>query len=61
MAKLKTKTKPEAYIETRAGVRGGVAVIAGTGIKVLDVTLLAINPAATANPNRASDCCRRPA
>lgn len=38
-AKLKTKTKPEAYIETRAGVRGGVPVIAGTGIKVLDVAV----------------------
>ena len=33
------KTKPEAYIETRPGVRGGAPVIAGTGIKVLDVAV----------------------
>ena len=36
MAKPKMKTKPEAYIETRPGIRGGAAVVAGTGIKVLD-------------------------
>ena len=39
MAKPKMKSKPEAYIETRAGVRGGAPVIAGTGIKVLDVAV----------------------
>jgi len=38
MAKTK-KTKPEAYIATRAGVRGGAAVIAGTGIKALGVAV----------------------
>ena len=36
MAKPKMKTKAEAYIETRPGVRAGAAVIVGTGIKVLD-------------------------
>ncbi len=39
MTKTKLKTKPEAYIETRAGVRGGAPVIVGTGIKVLDVAV----------------------
>jgi len=39
MAKPKMKTKPDAYIETRLGVRGGAPVIAGTGIKVLDVAV----------------------
>ncbi len=39
MAKTKMKTKSEAYIEKRPGVRGGAPVIAGTGIKVLDVAV----------------------
>ena len=39
MAKPKMKSKPDAYIETRPGVRGGAPVIAGTGIKVLDVAV----------------------
>ena len=39
MAKPKVKTKSEAYIETRPGVRGGTPVIAGTGIKALDVAV----------------------
>jgi uncharacterized protein (DUF433 family) len=39
MAKPKMKTKLDAYIETRRGVRGGAPVIAGTGIKVLDVAV----------------------
>ena len=39
MAKRKTKSKPEGYIETRPGVRGGAPVITGTGIKVLDVAV----------------------
>ena len=39
MAKPKMTTKPEAYIETRPGVRGGAPVIVGTGIKVLDVAV----------------------
>ena len=39
MTKPKMKTKPEAYIGTRPGVRGGAPVIAGTGIKVLDVAV----------------------
>ena len=39
MAKPKMKTKPDAHIETRPGVRGGALVIAGTGIKVLDVAV----------------------
>jgi uncharacterized protein (DUF433 family) len=33
------KTKPAAYIETRAGVRDGAPVIAGTGIKALDMAV----------------------
>jgi uncharacterized protein (DUF433 family) len=39
MAKRKTKSKHEGYIETRPGVRGGAPVIAGTGIRVLDVAV----------------------
>ena len=39
MAKRKTKSKPDSYIETRPGVRGGAPVIAGTGIRVLDVAV----------------------
>jgi uncharacterized protein (DUF433 family) len=39
MAKPKMKTKPWAYVETHPGVRGGAPVIAGTGIKVLDVAV----------------------
>jgi len=39
MAKPKMKAKPDAYIETRLGVRGGAPLIAGTGIKVLDVAV----------------------
>ncbi len=35
----KPKIKPESYIEKRPGVRGGAPVIAGTGIKVLDVAV----------------------
>jgi uncharacterized protein (DUF433 family) len=39
MAKTKMKTKVEGYIHRRPGVRGGAPVIAGTGIKVLDVAV----------------------
>ena len=39
MAKPKMKTKSDAYVETRPGVRGGAPVIVGTGIKVLDVAV----------------------
>ncbi|HEY7557068.1 MAG TPA: DUF433 domain-containing protein [Candidatus Binatia bacterium] len=39
MAKAKMKAKLDAYVETRPGVRGGAPVIAGTGIKVLDVAI----------------------
>ena len=39
MAKPKMKTKLDTYVETRPGVRGGAPVIAGTGIKVLDVAV----------------------
>jgi uncharacterized protein (DUF433 family) len=39
MAKPKTKDKSKSYIEKRPGVRGGAPVIAGTGIKVLDVAV----------------------
>ncbi len=39
MAKAKPRAKREAHIETRPGVRGGTPVIAGTGIKVLDVAV----------------------
>lgn len=43
MAKPKMKTKSEGYVETRPGVRGGAPVIAGTGIKVLDVAVLELS------------------
>ena len=39
MAKTKMKAKSEVYVEMRPGVRGGAPVIAGTGIKVLDVAV----------------------
>ena len=39
MVKAKPKTKREGYIKTRAGVRRGAPVIAGTGIKVIDVAV----------------------
>jgi uncharacterized protein (DUF433 family) len=39
MEKTKMKTKSEAYIEKRQGVRGGAPVIAGTGVKVLNVAV----------------------
>jgi uncharacterized protein (DUF433 family) len=39
MAKTKVKTKVEGYIQRRPGVRRGAPVIAGTGIKVLDVAV----------------------
>jgi uncharacterized protein (DUF433 family) len=40
MAKTtKGKVKPEGYIEKRPGIRGGAPLIAGTGIKVLDVAV----------------------
>ena len=39
MGKAKRRAKREAYIETDSGVRGGSPVIAGTGIKVLDVAV----------------------
>src|SRR5437870_6238958 len=39
MTKTKIKAKPEGHIEKRSGVRGGAPVIAGTGIKVLDVAI----------------------
>jgi uncharacterized protein (DUF433 family) len=39
MAKPKIKAKLEAHVETRAGGRGEAPVIAGTGIKVLDVAV----------------------
>jgi len=39
MAKAKGATKVQPYIEQRAGLRGGVPVIAGTGIRVVDVAV----------------------
>lgn len=39
MAKAKPKTKREVYIEKHPGVRGAAPVIAGTGIKALDVAV----------------------
>lgn len=39
MAKAKGATKMQSYIEQRAGLRGGAPVIAGTGIRVLDVAV----------------------
>ena len=39
MAKPKMKTKSKAYVETHRGVRNGAPVIAGTGIKMLDVAV----------------------
>jgi uncharacterized protein (DUF433 family) len=39
MAKVKSKVEPGHHIERLAGVRGGAPVIAGTGVKVLDVAL----------------------
>ena len=39
MAKAKSKVKRQAYVETRPGVRRGAPVIAGTGIKVLEVAV----------------------
>jgi hypothetical protein len=34
MAKCKTKSKPEGYIQMRPGVRGGTPVITGTGMEL---------------------------
>ena len=39
MAKTKAQKTQHPYIEKRPGVRGGTPVIAGTGIKVLDVAV----------------------
>ncbi|MBI2985643.1 MAG: DUF433 domain-containing protein [Deltaproteobacteria bacterium] len=39
MAKAKGVSKEYPHIERRTGVRGGVPVIAGTGIRVLDVAV----------------------
>jgi len=39
MAKAKSKTRRKAYIETRPGVRRAAPVIAGTGIKMVDVAV----------------------
>jgi len=39
MAKAKSKARRKAYIETRPGVRRAAPVIAGTGIKVVDVAV----------------------
>ena len=39
MVRPKVPVKENPYVETRAGVRGGRAVIAGTGVKVLDVAI----------------------
>jgi uncharacterized protein (DUF433 family) len=39
MAKVRSTTEPECLIDKRARVRGGAPVIAGTGIKVLDVAV----------------------
>jgi uncharacterized protein (DUF433 family) len=39
MAKARQVTGEYPYIERRPGVRGGAPVIAGTGIRVLDVAL----------------------
>jgi uncharacterized protein (DUF433 family) len=39
MARARTATRRYPYIEQRAGVRGGAPVIAGTGIRVLDVAI----------------------
>ncbi|SRR6266545_1565770 len=39
MAKTKAQVKEHPYIEKRSGVRSGAPVIAGTGIKVIDVAV----------------------
>lgn len=39
MAKAKGATKVHPYIEQRAGLRGGAPVIAGSGIRVVDVAV----------------------
>lgn len=39
MAKAKARLREHPYIERRSGVRGGVPVIAETGVKVLDVAI----------------------
>lgn len=39
MRKAKAAIRKYPYIERRAGVRGGAPVIAGTGIRVLDVAV----------------------
>ena len=39
MGKAKIETKAEEYVDRRPGVRAGAPVIAGTGIKVLDVAV----------------------
>jgi uncharacterized protein (DUF433 family) len=39
MARPRVRVKGNPYVEKRAGVRGGKAVIVGTGIKVLDVAI----------------------
>ena len=39
MARPGDRVKENAYVEKRAGVRGGAAVITGTGIRVLDVAI----------------------
>ncbi|MEX0804880.1 MAG: DUF433 domain-containing protein [Candidatus Binatia bacterium] len=39
MAKAKSQLKEHPFIEKRSGVRGGAPVIAGTGVKVLDVAI----------------------
>jgi uncharacterized protein (DUF433 family) len=39
MAKPKARVRDNPYVEKRPGVRGGAAVIAGTGTKVLDVAI----------------------
>jgi uncharacterized protein (DUF433 family) len=39
MARSKGRVRENPHVEKRAGVRGGAAVIVGTGVKVLDVAI----------------------
>lgn len=39
MAKVRPTARARPYIERRPGVRGGAPVVAGTGIRVLDVAV----------------------
>jgi len=39
MTRPRVRVRENPYVEKRPGVRGGTAVIAGTGIKILDVAI----------------------